>query len=222
MQAWFPTGEPICGRGSCVPDLTFYWPLRVGAGLEWELGSCHAERSPIALLYTTALVTSERSKQRRKWTLLWLWPPDSQLWIPCSNLASCQHYGLYNYSQIESAPLLHNIFTPLTFSELILLHENSLSSDASVQLPCSQSGYFLDTSRLQIALDHQLFVQDIPLYTFLSIGEFGSNFPGSFIEFSHQSYSIIFIWKLCVFIGRDKGFLSLLQSIICTIHAWYS
>ena len=27
MQAWFPTGEPIRGRGSCVLDLAFHWPF---------------------------------------------------------------------------------------------------------------------------------------------------------------------------------------------------
>ena len=32
MQAWFPMGEPTCGCGSCVVDLTFPWPFRVGAG----------------------------------------------------------------------------------------------------------------------------------------------------------------------------------------------
>ena len=32
MQAWLPTGESIRGRGSCVPDLTFHWPLGVRAG----------------------------------------------------------------------------------------------------------------------------------------------------------------------------------------------
>ena len=32
MQAWFPTGEPIRGCGSCVPTLAFHWPLLVGAG----------------------------------------------------------------------------------------------------------------------------------------------------------------------------------------------
>ena len=26
-QAWFPAGEPIRGRKSCVPDLTFHWPF---------------------------------------------------------------------------------------------------------------------------------------------------------------------------------------------------
>ena len=45
MQAWFPTGEPICGCGSCVPDLAFYWPSRVGAGLH-----SHAMRK--GLLYS--------------------------------------------------------------------------------------------------------------------------------------------------------------------------
>ena len=42
MQAWFPTGEPICGRGSCVPT-----SLPTGLS-EWELGPRHAEWSPIA------------------------------------------------------------------------------------------------------------------------------------------------------------------------------
>ena len=32
MRVWFPTGEPIGGHGSCVPDLTLHWPFRVGAG----------------------------------------------------------------------------------------------------------------------------------------------------------------------------------------------
>ena len=32
MQAWFPTGEPIHGRGSCMLDLAFRWPFQVGAG----------------------------------------------------------------------------------------------------------------------------------------------------------------------------------------------
>ena len=32
MQAWFPTREAICGCGFHVPDLTFHWPLWVGAG----------------------------------------------------------------------------------------------------------------------------------------------------------------------------------------------
>ena len=31
MQAGFPMGEPICGCGSCVLDLTFHWPFQVGA-----------------------------------------------------------------------------------------------------------------------------------------------------------------------------------------------
>ena len=31
MQAWFPSGEPIRGHGSCVPDLIPHWP-------EWGLG----------------------------------------------------------------------------------------------------------------------------------------------------------------------------------------
>ena len=35
LQAWFPTGEPIRGRGSCVLDLTPHWPFRVGAGLHF-------------------------------------------------------------------------------------------------------------------------------------------------------------------------------------------
>ena len=37
-------GEPICGHGSCVPDLTPHWPFRVGSGLHFP---CHAEWSPI-------------------------------------------------------------------------------------------------------------------------------------------------------------------------------
>ena len=32
MQAWFPTGEPIFGCGSCVLDLPPHWPFWVGAG----------------------------------------------------------------------------------------------------------------------------------------------------------------------------------------------
>ena len=41
MRAWFPMGEPIHGRGSCVLDIAPHWPFWVGAG------PCHRERSPI-------------------------------------------------------------------------------------------------------------------------------------------------------------------------------
>ena len=32
MQAWFPMGEPVRGRGSCVSDLAPHWVFWVGAG----------------------------------------------------------------------------------------------------------------------------------------------------------------------------------------------
>ena len=40
MQAWFLTGEPVHGRGSCPPNLAPHWLVQVGAGppfprLEW-------------------------------------------------------------------------------------------------------------------------------------------------------------------------------------------
>ena len=43
MQAWFPMGEPICGRESCVPDLTIHWPFQVGARPET---GCSQEEGP--------------------------------------------------------------------------------------------------------------------------------------------------------------------------------
>lgn len=109
----------------------------------------------------------------------------------------------------------------LTSSELILLHWNNLSSDASVQLPLFQSKYFLDASRFPIAPDHQLFVQYILLYTFPSIGKLGLYLPSSFTELL-QSRSIIFFCLETVFIGRDKALFFLSHSIVCTIQVWYS
>ena len=44
-QAWFPTGEPVCGCGSRVPDLAPHWLFWVGAGLHFP----HLERFPIML-----------------------------------------------------------------------------------------------------------------------------------------------------------------------------
>ena len=44
MQAWFPKGEPIRGRGSCVLDLTPHWLFQVGAGLHFS----HTEWVPIS------------------------------------------------------------------------------------------------------------------------------------------------------------------------------
>ena len=32
MQARFAMGVPVHGHGSCVLDLAFHWPFRVGAG----------------------------------------------------------------------------------------------------------------------------------------------------------------------------------------------
>ena len=46
MQAWFPTGEPVCGRGSYLLDLTPHWLFRVGAGPHFP----HLERFPISNL----------------------------------------------------------------------------------------------------------------------------------------------------------------------------
>ena len=43
MQAWFPTGEPVRGCGSCVLDLTPHWLFQVGAGLHFP----RKEWSPI-------------------------------------------------------------------------------------------------------------------------------------------------------------------------------
>ena len=40
MQAWFPSGEPVLGRGSCVQT-----SLSTGLS-EWEPGPRHAEWSP--------------------------------------------------------------------------------------------------------------------------------------------------------------------------------
>ena len=52
MQAWFPTGKPICGHGSCVPDLAPHWLFRVGAGLHFP----HVEWFPIFLFLHSVLV----------------------------------------------------------------------------------------------------------------------------------------------------------------------
>lgn len=124
----------------------------------------------------------------------------------------------------KSASLFLNVLTSLISPELILplLHSNNPSSDTPVQLPLFQSGYFPDTSSFQIALDHQLFVQHISLYTFLSIGKLDLNFPSSFTEMSPLILFNDFSFGNCVFIGRGKGFLLHLQSIVCTIQAWYS
>lgn len=166
-------------------------------------------------------VTGERSKQRRKWTLLWPWPSDSQPWIGCLNLAGCQHCGLYNYSQIESESLLHNTFTPLTFSEVILLHENSLSSDASVQLPALRQDISwspLDFKLLRTIIFLCNAFHFMPSWASITLAQIfqalSQNVPINLIQ-------LFSIWKLCVFIGRDKGFLSVLQRIICTIQTWY-
>ena len=43
MQAWFLTGEPIHGCGSCGPDLAPHWLFWVGAGLHFP----HVEWFPI-------------------------------------------------------------------------------------------------------------------------------------------------------------------------------
>ena len=43
MQAWFPMGEPVCGCGSCVPDLAPHWIFQVGAALHFPC----VERFPI-------------------------------------------------------------------------------------------------------------------------------------------------------------------------------
>ena len=44
MQARFAMGVPVHGHGSCVLDLAFHWPFRVGAGPHFPR---HAEWSPI-------------------------------------------------------------------------------------------------------------------------------------------------------------------------------
>ena len=48
MQAWFPMGEPVRGRGFCVPDLTPHWPFWVGAGVH---SPCQAEWFRININY---------------------------------------------------------------------------------------------------------------------------------------------------------------------------
>lgn len=120
------------------------------------------------------------------------------------DLAGCQHCGLCHYEQTESASLFLNIFMFLTSSELILLHWNNLSSEAPVQLPFFQSEYFLDTSRFQIAPDHQLFVQYILLYTFLSIGKLGLNLPSSFTELFQSLSFNHFLFANCVYRERQR------------------
>lgn len=92
----------------------------------------------------------------------------------------------------------------LTSSELILLHWNNLSSDASVQLPLFQSKYFLDASRFQIAPDHQLFVQYILLYTFPSIGKLGLYLPSSFTELLQSLSFNHFLFGNCVYRERQS------------------
>ena len=46
MQAWFPTGEPVRGRGSCPLNLAPHWLFQVGAGPHFPL----MEQFPIDVL----------------------------------------------------------------------------------------------------------------------------------------------------------------------------
>ena len=48
MQAWFPTGELVCGRESCVPDLAPHWPFQVGSGLHFP---CHNGTVPYTVSF---------------------------------------------------------------------------------------------------------------------------------------------------------------------------
>lgn len=110
--------------------------------------------------------------------------------------AACQHCGLCHYELIELASLFLNTVTSLTSFEFILLHSSHVSSEAAVLLPLFQSGYFLDSSKFQIALDQSI--------TFLSTGNLDLNLPSSFTYLLPSIlFNDFFVWQLCIYKERE-------------------
>ena len=55
-------GEPICGCGSCVLDLAFHWPFRVGAGPTPCTTVSYTSPSPLLLTIAVPLTPSEEER----------------------------------------------------------------------------------------------------------------------------------------------------------------
>ena len=70
MQAWFPTGEPVCGHGSCVPDMAFHWHFWVGAGPTPRRTVFYRIKKGRELIYSVPMITSHTNLHRKVWRLV--------------------------------------------------------------------------------------------------------------------------------------------------------